>query len=129
MNTIRFERRDSIGSIVLANPPYNRIDLQYAASLREAVHAASESDIRVLMIRAEGPNFSMGGEVREWPGKDINWFRTFVSDVNASYRAIEALRVPTVAVVRGLALGGGFELALACDFLVEIGRASCRERV
>src|SRR5258705_12713095 len=118
MSTIRFERRESIGSIVLANAPYNRIDLQYASSLRDAVHAASESDIRVLLIRAEGPHFSLGGEVREWPGKDINWFRTFVADVNASYRAIEALRVPTVAVVRGLAFGGGLELALACDFVV-----------
>jgi enoyl-CoA hydratase/carnithine racemase len=105
-------------SIVLANPPYNRIDLQYAASLREAVSAASTSDIRVLLIRAEGPHFSLGGEVREWPGKDINWFRTFVADVGASYRAIEALRVPTVAAVRGLSFGGGFELALACDFVV-----------
>src|SRR5438105_6404857 len=118
MSTIRFERSAAIGSIVLANPPFNRIDLRYASSLREAVHAASESDIRVLVVRAEGPNFSLGGEVREWPGKDINWFRTFVADVNASYRAIEALRVPTVAVVRGLAFGGGFELALACDFVV-----------
>src|SRR5450755_1608897 len=118
MSTIRFERRENIGSIVLANPPYNRIDIQYAASLREAVHAASESDIRVLVVRAEGPHFSLGGEVREWPGKDINWFRTFVADVNASYRAIEALRVPTVAVVRGLVFGGGLELALACDFIV-----------
>src|SRR5258707_5213934 len=118
MSTIRFERSAAIGSIVLANPPFNRIDLRYGSSLREAVHAASESDIRVLMVRAEGPNFSLGGEVREWPGKDINWFRTFVADVNASYRAIETLRVPTVAVVRGLAFGGGFELALACDFVV-----------
>ena len=118
MSTIRFERSESIGSIVLANPPYNRIDLQYASSLREAVHAASESDIRVLVVRAEGPHFSLGGEVREWPGKDINWFRTFVAEVNASYRAIEALRVPTVAAVRGLVFGGGFELALACDFVV-----------
>jgi enoyl-CoA hydratase/carnithine racemase len=118
MSTIRFERRESIGSIVLANPPYNRIDLQYAASLREAVSAANGSDIRVLLIRAEGPHFSLGGEVREWPGKDINWFRTFVADVSASYRAIEALRVPTVAAVRGLSFGGGFELALACDFIV-----------
>src|SRR5882724_11193562 len=117
MSTIRFERSAAIGSIVLANPPLNRIDLRYAPALREAVHAASESDIRVLMVRAEGPNFSMGGEVREWPGKDINWFRTFVAEVNTSYRAIEALRVPTVAVVRGLAFGGGFELALACDFI------------
>jgi enoyl-CoA hydratase/carnithine racemase len=118
MSTIHFERRGGIGSIVLANPPFNRIDLQYASSLREAVHAASESDIRVLLVRAEGPNFSMGGDVREWPGKDIHWFRTFVADVNASYRAIEALRVPTVAAVRGLVFGGGFELALACDFVV-----------
>ena len=118
MTTIRFERRESIGSIVLASPPYNRIDLEYATSMRDAVHAASNSDIRVLVIRAEGPHFSLGGEVREWPGKDINWFRTFVADVGASYRAIEALRVPTVAVVQGLAFGGGFELALACDFIV-----------
>lgn len=118
MTTIRFERRDNIGSLVLASPPYNRIDHEYAVSLREAVHAAGESDIRVLLIRAEGPNFSMGGEVREWPGKDIHWFRTFVSDVNASYRALEGLSVPTVAVVQGLAFGGGLELALACDFIV-----------
>lgn len=118
MKSIRFERRGNVGNIVLANPPYNRIDQQYAVSLREAVLAASQSDIRALLVRAEGPNFSMGGEVREWPGKDINWFRTFVAEVNASYRAIEALRVPTVAAVRGLVFGGGLELALACDFLV-----------
>src|SRR6266705_6975001 len=126
MTTIRFERRGAIGSIVLANPPYNRIDLQYASSLREAVHAASESDIRVLVVRAEGPHFSLGGEVREWPGKDINWFRTFVAEVNASYRAIEMLKIPTVAVVQGIAFGGGFELALTCDFLVAAEKATFR---
>src|SRR5580692_8526303 len=118
MDTIRFEQKGTIGSIVLANPPFNRLDLRFSKALREAVHSASESAIRVLVIRAEGPNFSFGGEVREWPGKDVNWFRTFVAEVNASYRAIEALRVPTMAVVRGVAFGGGFELALACDFLV-----------
>jgi enoyl-CoA hydratase/carnithine racemase len=118
MTTIRFERDGAIGNIVLANPPFNRLDLRFSEALRAAVHKASESDIRVLVIRSEGPHFSFGGEVREWPGKDVNWFRTFVADVNVSYRAIELLKIPTVAVVQGIAFGGGFELALACDFLV-----------
>ena len=80
----------------------------------------------VLVVCSAGPHFSFGGEVREWPGKDVNWFRTFVAEVNASYRAIEMLKIPTVAVVRGIAFGGGFELALACDFLVAAENASFR---
>src|SRR5712672_1394175 len=124
--TIRFERQDAVGRIVLANPPYNRLDLEFSECLRQAVHDASQSDIRVLVIQAEGPHFSFGGEVREWPGKDVNWFRTFVAEVNLSYRAIEALKVPTVAAVQGVAFGGGFELALACDFIVAAENAVLR---
>ena len=111
MTTVRFERDGAIGNIVVADPPFNRVDLRFAETLRTAVHQASQSDIRVLVVRSEGPHFSFGGEVREWPGKDVNWFRTFVADLNASYRAIEMLKIPTVAVVQGIALGGGFELA------------------
>jgi enoyl-CoA hydratase/carnithine racemase len=118
VKTIQFEKSGPVGSITLANPPFNRIDLAFADDLRAAVHQAGTSDIRVLVVRGEGPNFSFGGEVRAWADKDVNWFRTFVAEVNASYRAIEGLPVPTIAAVRGAAFGGGFELALACDFLV-----------
>jgi enoyl-CoA hydratase/carnithine racemase len=123
---IRFERQNAVGRIVLANPPYNRLDLQFSECLRHAVHDASQSDVRVLVIQAEGPHFSFGGEVREWPGKDVNWFRTFVAEINLSYRAIEALRVPTIAAVQGVAFGGGFELALACDFIIATENAVLR---
>src|SRR4029077_16352375 len=116
----------TVGCIVLANPPFNRLDQRFSGCLREAVHEASESGIRVLVVEAKGPHFSFGGEVREWPGKDVNWFRTFVAEVNLSYRAIEALRVPTVAAVQGIAFGGGFELALSCDFIVAAENAIFR---
>src|SRR5580693_1550449 len=126
MKTIRFERDLDVGHIVLANPPHNYLDKRFCTNLATAVHEASESDVRVVLIRAEGPHFSFGGEVREWPGKDINWFRTFVAEVNQSYRAIEALRVPTIAAVQGVAFGGGFELALNCDFIVAAENAVFR---
>jgi len=126
MKTIRFERDGSIGKIILANPPGNMLDKKFSECMRDAVHEASESDMRVLLITSEAPHFSFGGEVREWPGKDINWFRTFVNEVNMSYRAIEALRVPTVCAVRGLVFGGGFELALNCDFVVAADTAVFR---
>src|SRR5258706_13857000 len=119
--TIRFERKDAVGRIVLANPPYNRLDLQFSECLRQAVHDASQSDIRVLVIQAEGPHFSFGGEVREWPGKDVNWFRTFVAEVNLSYRAMKALKVATVAPLRGVAFGGGSGLAMPGAFIAARG--------
>src|SRR5258706_11021872 len=126
MKTFRLERQGQIGHIVLANPPYNRLDLRFSYCLQDAVHEASSSDIRALVVSSEGEHFSFGGEVREWPGKDMDWFRTFVAEVNASYRALEILRVPTVAAVRGAAFGGGFELALSCVFLVAAENAVFR---
>ena len=69
MKTIRFERDGTIGNIMLANPPFNRVDLQSAEALQDAVHQTGVSDIRVLLVRAEGPNFSFGGEVANGPEK------------------------------------------------------------
>ena len=74
MTTIRFERDGAVGNIVLANPPKNLIASDFSNSLKQAVHETGESDIRALLVRAEGPNFSQGGDVLS-----TSWRRTRTS--------------------------------------------------
>ena len=124
MSVVRFERAGDIGHIVQSDPPENELGRQWADDLAVAVHQASGSNIRVLIVRSEGPNFGTGGAVAEWPGKDIHWFHTFISEVNQAYKAIEALRVPTIAAVRGKAVGGHYELVLHCDLIVAAADAT-----
>ncbi|HEY3634948.1 MAG TPA: enoyl-CoA hydratase/isomerase family protein [Caldimonas sp.] len=126
MKSVRFERHESVGHIVLANPPLNLIATEFSDRLREAIHEASDSTIRALLIRAEGPNFSQGGDILDFIDKPFDAWRTFISEMHHSYRAIEALQIPTVCAVRGRAWGGAFELTLACDLIVAAENASFR---
>jgi len=118
VSAVTFHQKANVGHLVLRSPPTNFIGEGFNDDLRAAVHDAGESNSRALLITAEGPNFSLGGAPWEWSDKSSAWFRTFIAEVTASYRAIEALELPVVAAIRGQTAGGGLELALCADFIV-----------
>lgn len=127
MQSVKYERSGDVGHIILSNPPHNLLDIQFYEQLREAVGAATSQDIRALLLRAEGPNFSEGGDVAVLASLSPAEFRLLTAEYNRSFRAIEALQIPTVAAVRGRAFGGAVELALSCDFIVAAQDAVFRQ--
>ncbi|MBV8882952.1 MAG: enoyl-CoA hydratase/isomerase family protein [Chroococcidiopsidaceae cyanobacterium CP_BM_RX_35] len=124
MSVVRFEQTGAVGQIILCDPPDNRLSREFVSHLAQAVHEASVSNSRALVVRTDGPNLGTGADVTEWPDKDVNWFHTFISELNQSYKALEALRIPTIAAVRGNCVGGHYELVLHCDLIITANTAT-----
>jgi len=127
MQSVRYERSGAVGHIVLCNPPRNLLNVEFYEQLREAVLSATSDDLRAVLLRAEGPNFCGGGDTAVLGRLTPAEFRLLATEYNRSFRALEALPVPTVAAVRGSVLGGGVELALSCDFIVAARDATFRQ--
>src|SRR5215469_12616569 len=109
-------RRDGEIAIVTSdNPPVNALKHEVRAGLAEALsQARSDSEVKALVVGCAGRTFFAGADITEF-GKPPQ--PPGLHDVIA---AIEAMPKPVVAALHGTALGGGFELALACHFRVAV---------
>lgn len=106
--------------ITLSDPPLNILDITMLEELRDAV-AAVRPDRHTLIIEGAGEKaFSAGASVQDHLGDRV---KTMLHHFHETFRALAALDVVTVALVRCVALGGGCELALACDFVLASDRA------
>ncbi|MFF4276833.1 enoyl-CoA hydratase/isomerase family protein [Streptomyces sp. NPDC001536] len=108
---------DHVAEIILDNPPQNRIDEQMAEELLAAVEKAESAGARAILLRAEGPDFSYGGDIVTWPDLDVRQLRTLFERYMFAFNRFEQIPVPVVAAVNGLCFGGGFELALRSDVI------------
>jgi cyclohexa-1,5-dienecarbonyl-CoA hydratase len=111
------ERRDAVARLTINRPPLNILDLAASRELRAAVEAASvEPAVRLIEIRGAGEKaFCVGTDVRDhFPERAPHMLCEF----HALIRAVLCAPQLTLAVVRGHCLGGGMELAIACDFIV-----------
>ncbi len=114
MNKIRVSAGGAVREVVLARgEKRNALDAEMLAALTQAFAATPPGDERVTVIRAEGPVFCAGLDLRERGAGAIG-----SSAIETMLHAIELYPLPVVAVVQGDAIAGGNELALHCDFVV-----------
>jgi enoyl-CoA hydratase/carnithine racemase len=119
-STIRFEKRGTIAWITLDRPcQRNAYNMAMRDDLFTALTALHDDpEARAMVLTGAGPAFSTGGDVSEFgsaPSPTIARWVRFRRDV---WGRLRALPIPTVAAVRGYAVGGGLEMVLLCDIAV-----------
>ncbi|MCF7550891.1 enoyl-CoA hydratase/isomerase family protein [Pseudonocardia sp. WMMC193] len=117
------ERAGGIRVLTLNRPDrLNAWNSQMRAEMREAVEdSAADPAVRVLVLTGAGRGFSAGEDVSEMgdlTAMGTRGFRALARGIHDVFDTVEAMEVPVVAAIEGVAAGGGFELALSCDFRV-----------
>ncbi|MGG4447161.1 enoyl-CoA hydratase-related protein [Brevibacillus porteri] len=124
--SVRFKREGHIGLITLNRPDelnaLNYDTLERLGNLIEQVRLDAK-EIRVVIVKAEGRAFSAGADLKERRTLTEQQVRRNVRKIRDVFTALERLPQPTIAMINGFAFGGGFELALACDFRYAVADA------
>lgn len=98
----------------------NALSLELLDQLESSLQEVEKSDARVLVIRTAGDKaFCVGADIGQFSGfTPTQMWKTWIKEGHQIFRQLANLRQPTIAVIDGPALGGGLELALACDIRV-----------
>ncbi len=119
MSEVLLERLEEIVVIKVSNPPMNVLNAVVLDALYEAFAKVSEDDsIRAVVVAGDGERaFVAGADIREFPTAFENdrVAQDLARHMHKTMDAIAALTKPTIAALHGYVLGGGLELALACD--------------
>ncbi len=125
---VRVRKDGEVAMVVLNRPQkYNAFDLetiqQFSASL---ITLAVEEKVKGLVVSGEGKAFCGGGDLQwasRFPLGSPSGFHELAARFHQAILEIRRMRKPVIAAIQGIAAGGGFSLALACDFRV-MGRSA-----
>ena len=113
---LKFEKADGVARITLARPKVNMMNIDMMAEINSLLEGfLSDQDLKCVVIDAEGKHFCTGVEVGDHKPDMVD---DMIATFNRIFELLEQIDVPVIAVVKGFCLGGGMELAIACDVIV-----------
>lgn len=122
METVELKRSGDLARIVLRRPPLNYLNLELLRAFQAGMESLGEApDCRALIVESEGKAFSAGLDISDQTRENIF---LLIEQFHSVARALTAFPRPTIAVVQGMALGAGNELAACCDFVFASEAAS-----
>ncbi len=121
MSTVTLEKSNAIARVTLNKPPLNVMDIAMIEELDAALKSLQEDRAtKVIVIAAQGKAYSAGVDIADHTKDRVEMM---IKKFHAIFHTLWSLEQPIVAAVQGAALGGGCELAIACDFIVASEKA------
>jgi enoyl-CoA hydratase/carnithine racemase len=122
MSVVRFAIEDGVGIITLDNPPLNLITRQLTHDLGKTLAVVeTNEEVRIVVVCGAGSRaFSAGSDIKEFQALMDRGtvLEEKLALENEVFNTLAGLPQPTIAAIAGLALGGGAELSLCCDYRV-----------
>jgi enoyl-CoA hydratase len=126
--TVQCSIAGGVATLTLDRPQArNALNMEMCLTLLHSMQTIEKDEsVRLTLVRANGPAFCAGADLKERAGKDDAWVRERRMKAFAAYEALERLPMPCVALVHGAVVGSGVEIAAACDFIVATPDATFR---